>query len=164
MEQSFPSTHALYPGTFDPATFGHVSVAKRAIRLFGGLTIAVSKINSKDPIFTFEQRFDIVSELFKDFPNVKVMGFSGLLVDCAKQIGATVVVRGLRNMTDFDYEYRMAATNNIVLPGLETVFLMSEPCYNYISSTLVKQIAREGGDISPFVPELVQRVVKEGKR
>ncbi len=164
MEQSFPSTHALYPGTFDPTTFGHVSIAKRAISLFGGLTIAVSKINGKDPIFTFEQRFDIVSELFQGFPKVKVIGFSGLLVDCAKQIGANVVVRGLRNMTDFDYEYRMAATNNIVLPGLETVFLMSEPRYNYISSTLVKQIAREGGDISPFVPELVQRAVKEEKR
>lgn len=162
-QQCCPSTHALYPGTFDPPTFGHLSIIKRGARLFDKLTVGVANLNGKDPLLAFEKRFDLIKKLTSDMPNIEVISFSGLLVQCAESINAGIILRGLRTVSDFDYEYRMSTTNQIVSPGLETVYLMAEPEYGFISSTLVRQIASCNGDIARFVPELVLRSLKEGK-
>lgn len=162
-QQCCPSTHALYPGTFDPPTFGHLSIIKRGARLFDKLTVGVANLNGKDTLLAFEKRFELIKKLTSDMPNIEVISFSGLLVQCAESINAGIILRGLRTVSDFDYEYRMSTTNQIVLPGLETVFLMAEPEYGYISSTLVRQIASCNGDIARFVPELVLEALKEGK-
>lgn len=162
-QQCFPFTHALYPGTFDPPTLGHLSVIRRGARLFNKITVGVANLTGKDTLLTFEKRFELIKKLTSDMPNIEVISFSGLLVQCAKSINAGIILRGLRTVSDFDYEYRMSTTNQIVLPGLETVFLMAEPEYGYISSTLVRQIASCNGDIARFVPELVLDALKEGK-
>ncbi|NTU61080.1 MAG: pantetheine-phosphate adenylyltransferase [Caldiserica bacterium] len=154
------SGHALYPGTFDPPTLGHVSIIARAVKLFDRLTIGVASLSEKNPIFTFEQRIMLMKEIFRDNPKIDVKPFSGLLVDFARSENARIIVRGMRNITDFDFEYRMDVTNRHCLPGLETVFLLADPETGYISSTLVKQIAKAGGDISDFVPEQVIAVLK----
>jgi pantetheine-phosphate adenylyltransferase len=162
-EQSLTSGHALYPGTFDPPTLGHVSIIKRAARLFGKLTIGVASLSEKNPLLSSEQRINLLKDIFRNDKNIDVKPFAGLLVDFAKAEKAGVIVRGLRNINDFDFEYRMSVTNSHCLPGLETIFLMSDPDTGYISSTLVKQIASQGGDISEFVPEEVVRLLKEGR-
>ncbi|MBP7732338.1 MAG: pantetheine-phosphate adenylyltransferase [Caldisericia bacterium] len=159
-EQSSISGHALYPGTFDPPTLGHVSIIRRAAKLFNKLTIGVANLSEKNPMLNLEQRIGLMKEIFKDHPNVDVKPFSGLLVDFARSENARIIVRGMRNITDFDYEYRMDVTNRHCLPDLETIFLLSDPETGYISSTLVKQIAKAGGDISDFVPEQVIAVLK----
>lgn len=159
-EQSLISGHALYPGTFDPPTLGHVSIIRRAAKLFNKLTIGVANLSEKNPMLNLEQRIGLMKEIFKDHPNVDVKPFSGLLVDFARSENARIIVRGMRNITDFDYEYRMDVTNRHCLPDLETIFLLSDPETGYISSTLVKQIAKAGGDISDFVPEQVIAVLK----
>ena len=163
VEQSLTSGHALYPGTFDPPTLGHVSIIKRAARLFGKLTIGVASLSEKTPLLNSEQRINLLKAIFKGEKNIDVKPFTGLLVDFARTERAGVIVRGLRNINDFDFEYRMSVTNNHCLPGLETIFLMSDPETGYISSTLVKQIASQGGDISEFVPEEVVKLLREGK-
>lgn len=162
-EQSLISGHALYPGTFDPPTNGHISIIKRASRLFGKITIGVSKITSKNPILSNVQRLELLKNIFRDYPNVEIMEFTGLLVDFARKIDAKVIIRGLRDISDFDFERRMAVTNKHCFPELETVFLISDPETSFISSTLVKQIAAEGGDISDFVPKQVIEVLKEAR-
>lgn len=159
-EQSSISGHALYPGTFDPPTLGHVSIIRRAAKLFNKLTIGVANLSEKNPMLNLEQRIGLMKEIFKDHPNVDVKPFSGLLVDFARSENARIIVRGMRNITDFDYEYRMDVTNRHCLLDLETIFLLSDPETGYISSTLVKQIAKAGGDISDFVPEQVIAVLK----
>jgi len=161
VEQNSRSIRALYPGTFDPPTLGHISLIERACSLFGDVTVAVAKISGKDPLLMYEQRINLLEQIFSGDPKVKIIGFTGLLVDCAKKTNSNVIVRGLRTISDFDVEYRMSTINNVVMPELETVFLMSEPEYSFISSTFVKQIAREGGDISAFVPSVVLELLKE---
>lgn len=162
-EQNLISGHALYPGTFDPPTNGHISIIKRASRLFGKITIGVTKITSKNPTLSNEQRLSLLRDIFKGFPNVEIMEFTGLLVDFARKIDAKVIIRGLRDISDFDFERRMAVTNKHCFPELETVFLISDPETSFISSTLVKQIAAEGGDISDFVPEQVAKILREAR-
>lgn len=159
-EQSSISGHALYPGTFDPPTLGHISIIDRAAKLFDRLTIGVANLSEKNPMLNLEQRIGLMKEIFKDNPKIDVKPFSGLLVDFAKSENARIIVRGMRNITDFDFEYRMDVTNRHCLPGLETIFLLSDPETGYISSTLVKQIAKAGGDISDFVPKQVIAILK----
>lgn len=161
MQQSSVSLKAIFPGTFDPPTYGHISMIKRALGIFGEVIVGVSLLNGKDELLTIIERVELLKELFKDSSNVKVIGFKGLLVNLAKDLGISVIVRGIRTVADFEYEYRMAITNSVILPGIETVFLMSEPEYNYVSSTLVKQIAREGGNITPFVHSIVEDVIRK---
>ena len=162
-EQSSISGHALYPGTFDPPTLGHISIIDRAAKLFEKLTIGVASLSEKNPMLNLEQRIGLMKNIFKDNPKIDVKPFSGLLVDFAKSENARIIVRGMRNITDFDYEYRMDVTNRHCLPGLETIFLLSDPETGYISSTLVKQIAKAGGDISDFVPKQVIAILKGAK-
>lgn len=162
-EQSLISGHALYPGTFDPPTLGHISIINRAARLFDKLTIGVASLSEKNPIFVLERRIELLKEIFVGNPKIVVKPFSGLLVDFARNENARIIVRGMRNITDFDFEYRMDVTNRHCLPGLETIFLLADPETGYISSTLVKQIANAGGDISDFVPEQVIAALKGAK-
>jgi pantetheine-phosphate adenylyltransferase len=159
-EQSLISGHALYPGTFDPPTLGHVSIVSRAARLFGKLTIGVASLSEKNPLFDLDSRISLLRNIFSDLANVEIKPFNGLLVDFAKSENARIIVRGLRNISDFDFEFRMAVTNKHCLPDLETVFLMSDPDTGYISSTLVKQIASQGGDVSEFVPAQVLEALR----
>ncbi len=161
-EQNFVSTRVLYPGTFDPPTLGHTSLIKRASKLFGNVVVAVADSPGKNPIFSTDQRVDIFKDIFKGNKSVEVIKFNKLLVSLAADLGIKTIIRGLRTASDFEYEYKMAVTNALVNKDLETVFLMSEPEYSFISSTLVKQVARGGGDISPFVPQEVVELFEKG--
>jgi pantetheine-phosphate adenylyltransferase len=163
-EQSFVSTKVLYPGTFDPPTLGHISIINRANRIFDKVIIAVAESSNKDPLFSSDQRVKLFQEIYRNSDSIEVIKFSGLLVALAKKLETRVILRGLRTVSDFEYEYKMATTNALVDENLETIFLMAEPQYGYISSTLVKQVARGGGDISPFVPVEVINKFKEGKK
>lgn len=152
---------AIYPGSFDPVTFGHLDVIRRAASMFDELTVSVLNNTQKTPLFSVEERVRILEEVTKDLPNVKVMAFDGLLVEFAKQIGAKVIVRGLRAITDFEYELQMSQTNHKLEPEIETMFLTTSLEYSFLSSTTVKEVAAFGGDITQFVPELVVDKIEE---
>lgn len=157
---------AIYAGTFDPITLGHLDVVERAARTFGQLTVAVARDCGKSPLFTLEERVEIVREACAPFENVTVEQFSGLLVDFAKSKSADVIVRGLRTVSDFEYEMQMALTNRQLAEEIETIFLMPKQDFSYVSSTNVRQIASLGGRIENFVPpNVVERVNRklEGK-
>lgn len=157
-------THALVPGTFDPITFGHIDVARRASRLFPHVTVAVAESLGKNgvgTVFTLDERVELARTALSDIPNVDVRPFCGLLVDFARQVGAGAVVKGLRAMTDFEYELQQADLNYRLDSELESIFVMSSPQYGYLSSSVVRQIASFGGDVSEFVPVCVQRALKE---
>ena len=148
-------TIALYPGSFDPITFGHLDVMERAAKLFDKLIIAVAHNAEKHPLFTALERAAMIRESIASHNNVEIVSFDGLLVDFAKKSGATAVVRGLRAVTDFEYEFQMALMNKTLSPELETVFLASREAYTYLSSRVIKEVAKLGGDISKFVPPAV---------
>ena len=153
---------AIYPGSFDPVTYGHLDVIKRAAKMFDELIVSVLNNKVKTPLFSVEERVKILEEAVKDIPNVKVESFSGLLVDYAKEKEVHVVIRGLRAITDFEYELQNAQTNVKLSNGeVDTVFLTTSLEYAYLSSTSVKEIASFGGDISMCVPEFVQNLVYE---
>ncbi len=152
---------AVYPGTFDPITLGHIDIIKRASKLVDELIVGVLNNNSKTPLFTPEERVEMIKESVADMPNVKVMAFDGLLVDFAKQQKALFVVRGLRAVTDFEYEFQMAQANRIIDKDVDTVFLTTSNAYSYISSSTVRELASFGGDISKFVTKGVEKKVKE---
>lgn len=152
---------AIYPGSFDPITFGHLDIITRSAKIADELIVGVLKNNSKSPLFSLEERVKMIEEVSKDFDNVKVVPFDGLLVDFAKDMKADVVVRGLRAITDFEYELQMAQTNHKLAEQVETMFLTTSLEYSYLSSTIVKEVATFGGDISQFVPELVRQRVLE---
>lgn len=152
---------AVYPGTFDPITLGHIDIIKRASKLVDELIVGVLNNNSKTPLFTPEERVEMIRESVADMPNVKVMAFDGLLVDFAKQQKALFVVRGLRAVTDFEYEFQMAQANRIIDKDVDTVFLTTSNAYSYISSSTVRELASFGGDISKFVTKSVEKKVKE---
>ena len=152
---------AVYPGTFDPITLGHIDIIKRASKLVDELIVGVLNNNSKTPLFTPEERVEMIRESVADMPNVKVMAFDGLLVDFAKQQKALFVVRGLRAVTDFEYEFQMAQANRIIDKDVDTVFLTTSNAYSYISSSTVRELAFFGGDISKFVTKSVEKKVKE---
>jgi pantetheine-phosphate adenylyltransferase len=151
---------AIFPGSFDPITNGHLDVISRGMKLFDELIVAVGRSPLKDQLFTPEQRVEMIAELIKDMPGVSVEGFDGLTVEYARQKKANVILRGLRSLTDVNYEFELAMTNRSVT-GIETIFVMTTEQYGFISSTLVRQVASLGGDISNLVPENVYRRLRE---
>ncbi len=155
---------AMYPGSFDPITLGHLDVIKRACRMVDELFVVVMINPLKKYFFTIDERMRLIREATRDLENVRVDSHEGLLVDYAQSKGINVVIRGLRAITDFEYELQMANANRKLLPGLETVFFMTDEKYSFISSTLVKEVALLGGDISPWVPEAVLEAFKEKLR
>ncbi|MBO4628047.1 MAG: pantetheine-phosphate adenylyltransferase [Lachnospiraceae bacterium] len=142
----------IYAGSFDPITLGHLDVIKRAARITKRLIIAVLNNNAKKPAFSVEERVEMIRKVTKDIPGVEVMSFSGLTVDFAKEQNANVLVRGLRAVTDFEYELQIAQLNHKLNPDVDTIFLTTSVEYSYLSSSIVKEIASYGGDISQFVP------------
>jgi Phosphopantetheine adenylyltransferase (EC 2.7.7.3) len=146
---------AVYPGTFDPITLGHVSVVRRGLLVFDKIIVAVAKDTHKSTFFSFDERFQILREVFQDEPRVEVRKFEGLLIDFVKEVGANAILRGLRTVSDFEYEFQMALTNRKLDNSIETVFIMAEDHVSYFSSSLVKEIARLEGDISHLVPPAV---------
>lgn len=153
---------AVYSGSFDPVTYGHIDIIRRAAERFDELTVGVLDNRSKTPLFSVEERVNILKEACKDIANVKVESFSGLLTDYARKNGFDVSIRGLRAITDFDYELQMAQYNKLLSGGtLETMFLVTSLEYSYLSSSGVKEIATFGGDISKCVPDFVAKLVYE---
>lgn len=158
MTSSLPpraATKILYPGTFDPITNGHVDLVKRAIKLFDEVVIAVASGHHKKPLFDFDERVALVKTVFAEFPQVSVVGFEGLLVDFMRENGATAVLRGLRAMSDFEYEFQLANMNRELDEHFEAVFLTPAQNYSFISSTMIREIAKLGGDVNKFVPPCV---------
>ena len=153
---------ALYPGTFDPMTLGHLDIMKRASRLCDRLIVGVAINRSKNPLFALDERVEMVENVvapFRDRIEVEVRPFEGLLIHFTQEVGATMIVRGLRAVSDFEYEFQMAGMNDRLNPDIETVFLMADPQFQTIASRLVKEIARLGGNIDPFVtPEVAHRL------
>lgn len=153
---------AIYPGSFDPVTYGHLDVIRRSANIFDELIVGILNNVQKTPLFSVEERVKILKEVTKDLPNVKVEPFSGMLVEYASANDIQVNVRGLRSMTDFEYEMQIAQYNNQLSNGaLETVFLATNPAYSYISSSGVREVAGFKGDLSPYVPESVAKLVRE---
>ena len=152
---------AVYPGTFDPVTLGHIDIIERASKIVDELIVGVLNNNSKTPMFTPEERVEMLRESVAHLPNVKVVAFDGLLVDFAKQNNALFVIRGLRAVTDFEYEFQMAQANRIIDKNVDTVFLTTSNAYSYISSSTVRELASFGGDISKFVTKAVEKKVKQ---
>ena len=157
-------TRAIYPGSFDPVTLGHLDIIKRAAKIVDELIVSVLNNNSKSPLFSVEKRVKMLKEVVKDIPNVKVMSFEGLLVDFAKSVDANVIVRGLRAVTDFEYELQMSQTNSVLNSDIDTIFFTTSLKYAYLSSSTVKEAAYFGADISKFVPQsVVQQVYNKFK-
>ncbi|MBI9020800.1 MAG: pantetheine-phosphate adenylyltransferase [Verrucomicrobia bacterium] len=146
---------AIYAGTFDPMTLGHLDVVERAAKIFPELIVAVTAVTGKTPLFTQEARVELVKEAIQGLSNVTVTLFDGLLVEYARSQGASVLIRGLRAFSDFEYEFQMALTNRRLAPDIETLFLMPKQDYSFLSSTNVKQVASLGGNVSEFVPPAV---------
>ena len=152
---------AIYPGSFDPVTFGHLDIISRSAKMVDKLIIAVLINKSKSSLFSMEERVRMISEYVKEYKNVEVHSFSGLTVDYAKEVGATMIVRGLRAVTDFEYELQLAQTNKVMAEDIDTLFLATNLKYSYLSSSIVKEIASYNGDISAFVPRKVEDAMKE---
>ncbi|MDD5457690.1 MAG: pantetheine-phosphate adenylyltransferase [Candidatus Margulisbacteria bacterium] len=150
---------AIYPGSFDPITNGHISIIKRALRIFDRLIVGVSESETKHPIFSMKERVQLISEL--NIPNLTVKSFKGLLIDFCKKENTQVIIRGLRAVSDFDYEFQLALANRRMDRDIETVFLMTDYKYSYLSSSIVKDMARFNGDITGLVPEHVSMLLKE---
>jgi pantetheine-phosphate adenylyltransferase len=150
-------TRVVYPGSFDPVTNGHIDLIQRSAALFDKLIVAVLKNDEKAPLFTVEERVEMLREAVRDLKNVSVTSFEGLLVDLAEQIGASVIVRGIRAISDYEYELQMALMNRRLSNKVETVFMLPAESYSFLSSKLVKEIARLGGSIRGFVPADVER-------
>lgn len=154
----------IYPGSFDPITFGHIDLVERASRLFQEVIVGVVKNPPKERLFSFEERLDLVQKVLTDFKNVKVEGFEGLVVEFARRKKAKILVRGLRMISDFEYEFQMALTNWKLSEDIETIFLMPKPEYSYISSRLIKEAFFLGADISSFVPGIVISALEKKRR
>lgn len=152
--------HCIYPGTFDPITYGHLDVLSRASKLFDQVTVAIAENAGKSPLFSTADRLAMVQPSVTQFPNVSVTSFSGLLVDFAIAQKASAIIRGLRALSDFEFEFNMALMNRHLEPRIETIFVMPNEQFSYTSSSLVKQVAKFGGDISHFVPPNVGEALK----
>ena len=150
---------AVYPGSFDPITLGHLDIITRSAKIVDELVIGVLRNSAKNSLFSLEERVSMIREMTKDLPNVRVESFDGLLVDYMNEIGATIIIRGLRAVTDFEYELQIAQTNHVQNENIETIFLITNLKYSYLSSTIVKEFASYGGDISKFVPkEIIDQI------
>src|SRR4051812_32174735 len=147
---------AIYPGSFDPLTNGHLDVIQRATKLFDKVIVAVAKSDSKQPLFTLEERVDMVAQAVRHLPTVQADSFDGLLVEYAQRQGVQAVVRGLRAVSDFEFEFQLALMNRKLNEKVETIFMMPKDTYTFLSSRIVKEIARLGGDVSAFVPAHVR--------
>ena len=155
-------TTALTPGTFDPITCGHLDIINRASTLMDEVIVAVAESTPKNTLFTIEERTDLASKATAHLPNVRVESFDGLLVDFARKMGVSVVVKGLRAITDFEYEFQQAALNDQLDGSVETMFIMSPPEYMYLSSSIVRELAALGGDVSKFVtPEVAEALARK---
>lgn len=154
---------AIYPGSFDPITYGHIDIVRRATRLFNDLVIAVVANPRKKPLFSVTERVRIAEKALAecDICGVKVIEYDGLLIDCAKSNSAQAIVRGLRANSDFDYEFQMALTNRDLDSDIETVFFMTAGCYSFLSSSIVKEVKRFGGEIKSFVPKSVEQALAQ---
>jgi pantetheine-phosphate adenylyltransferase len=152
---------AVYPGTFDPITLGHHDLVRRAASVFDEVIVAVADSRAKRPFFTLEERVDMAKNVLGEFKNVQVMGFSGLLMEFAKKHGAKVVMRGLRAVSDFEYEFQLAGMNRNLFPGVESIFLTPAEQFLFISATLVREISVLGGDVSKFVSPHVEQCLKK---
>ena len=153
--------NAIYPGTFDPITNGHLDIIARASKLYNTVIVAVAVNRGKTPLFSLEERVEMVNSAITEFTNVRVIGFDNLLVDCAQQQGATVILRGLRAVSDFEYEFQLAGMNRRLAPQLETIFLTPDEQYEFISSTMIREIAQLKGNVACFVPETVLQRLTE---
>jgi pantetheine-phosphate adenylyltransferase len=147
---------AVFPGSFDPLTLGHINVVERGIEIFDTVIVAVATNLSKTTTFTLEERLEILREVFGGYPNVKVDCFEGLLVDYVRRMNTNILLRGLRTVSDFEYELRMALANKSICPEVETVFLVTESSYGHISSSLIKEVVTLGGSVSQMVPPVVE--------
>ncbi|MGD9788130.1 MAG: pantetheine-phosphate adenylyltransferase [Sulfuricellaceae bacterium] len=152
---------AVYPGTFDPLTRGHEDLVRRGARLFDEVVVAVAERREKGPYFSLAERIAMASEVLAAYPNVKVMGFSGLLMHFVEEQGANVVLRGLRAVSDFEYEFQLAGMNRVIYPKVETLFLTPGEEFMFVSSSMVREIASLGGDVSRFVHPLIQARLNE---
>jgi len=151
----------IYPGTFDPVTYGHIDLVKRAINLFDAVAVTVAINPTKEPLFTVDERLAMLEDSLKDFENVTVDSFDGLIVDHAKQVGASGILRGLRAVSDFEFEFQMALMNRKLANNLATVFLMPHEKYTYLNSTIIRNLASLHSDVSEFVPPVVAQALKE---
>jgi pantetheine-phosphate adenylyltransferase len=152
---------AVYPGTFDPITNGHLDILSRGGRMFDRIIVAILRNPDKDPLFPLKERAEILKSVVSRWPNVEVDSFDGLLVEFARARGAQVIVRGLRALSDFEYEFQMTLMNQRLEPGIQTVFMMPSETYSYVSSRLVKEVARLGGDVTGLVPAEVAEQLKK---
>ena len=146
---------AIYPGTFDPITNGHIDLVGRAARMFDRVIVAVAENSNKAPLFSLNERVELARESLADISGTEVLGFDTLLIDCARAAGASVILRGLRAVSDFEFEFQLAGMNRHLGPDIETMFLTPSEQYAFISSSMIREIARFGGDVSAFVPERV---------
>ena len=152
---------AVYPGSFDPVTLGHIDIIQRTAKMFDKVIIGVLRNRSKSPLFTAEERVELLKQVTADIPNVEVQSFQGLLIDFVRQNQANVIVRGLRAITDFEYELQMAQTNRVIAPEIDTIFLTTNLKYSYLSSSIVKEIAEFDGDIKEFLHPMVADQVRK---
>ena len=151
----------LYPGTFDPLTNGHLDLIQRAEKLFGNVVVAVLENSSKNPTFDLERRIIQINNAISHLSNINVISYQGLTVDCAKDVNANLILRGLRAMSDFEYELQIAHTNKSLNSNIETIFLSTNTNFSFLSSSLVKEVAKFGGEINHMVPEAVEKDLKE---
>jgi pantetheine-phosphate adenylyltransferase len=161
LDQKPRACRAVFPGSFDPITNGHLDIIQRGLSVFDDVTIAILVNPEKQPLFTVEERSDIIRETYRGEPRISVDTFSGLLVDYAERIGVGVIVRGLRAISDFEYEFQMALMNRRLNPRIETVFMMPAEGYSYLSSRLVKEVFQLGGKVSELVPPIVEQRLRE---
>ena len=155
---------AVYPGSFDPVTLGHQDIIERSSKIMERVIVGVLKNNSKSPLFSAEERVNMLKSVTGHLSNIEILAFDGLLVDFVRQCHADVIVRGLRAITDFEYELQMSQTNRVISPGIDTIFLTTNLKYSYLSSSIVKEIAMYHGDISAFVdPDIAEKVLEKAK-
>jgi len=155
------STHAIYPGSFDPITMGHVDVIERAAQMFDRVTVVIARNSKKTPLFNEEERLEMAVESLRHLPNVSVTVHDGLVVDFAEQAGASVIVRGLRAVTDFEYEFQIALMNRKLQPNVSTIFLMPHEKYTYLNSSIIRELGRYRRELTEFVPTIVAERLKE---
>lgn len=151
-----PLKLAVYPGSFDPVTFGHLDIIERGLKIFDGVIVAVARNSEKNSLFTVKERIELLSEILADRPQAKIETFDGLLVDFVRQRGATVIIRGLRAVSDFEYEFQLAQMNRSITKDVETLFMMTSVPYSYLSSSIVKEVSSLNGPVDKLVPPLVK--------